>query len=249
MTAKRAVRPPPVRTSRHASSIPNRILAALPPDDYRRLLPTLTTVPAKVKQVLYKPGDPIRHVYYPNGGVASMTTVMQNGDMIEVATVGTEGMLGLSAYFGATTMVGEAMIQVGDSTAERMDAAVFTAEMDRRGALHQIVSQYTHALVAAMMQSLACNTLHPVQERCARWLLMTHDRMGSPEFGLSHEFLAMMLGVRRPTVTVVAGQLQKVGLIRYKHGRITILDREGLETASCECYRAIRRQFARARLT
>lgn len=243
---KRAVRPPPARLPEQA--IANRLLAALPPEDYRRILPDLKTVPTKVKQVVYKPGEPIRHVYFPNGAVASLTSVMASGAMVEVATVGDEGMLGVGAFFGTNTMAGHTMIQVGSSTAERMTAEAFKREMDRRGALHAIASRYVQALMGSMMQSIACNTLHGVQERCCRWLLTTQDRMHSDEFGLSHEFLAIMLGVRRPSVTIVAGVLQKAGLIKYRHGRITILDRRSLEAASCECYATIRKQFERLQL-
>ena len=129
-----------------------------------------------------------------------------------------------------------------------MSAAAFRREIDRRGALHELIGRYSQALMATLMQSVACNTLHHVQERCCRWLLTTHDRMHSDQFELSHEFLAIMLGSRRPTVTLVAGTLQRAGLIPYKHGRITVLDRKGLEAGSCECYATICRHFARLRL-
>ena len=228
--------------------IPNRLLASLPSADYERILPDLKTVPTKVKQVLHKQGEPRRHVYFPNDGVCSMVTVMLDGSMVEVATIGHEGVVGINAFLGMNTTTGTTLVQVGDGTAVRMGIAPFRREPDRRDVFHEVVGRYAQALVATMMQSVACNTLHQLQQRCCRWLLMTHDRVDGNEFGLSHEFLAVMLGARRPTVTLVAGSLQKAGLISYKRGRVKILDRGGLEDLSCECYVRIRRQFNRLRL-
>lgn len=238
-----AVRPPP-----DGDNSSNRLLSSLPTDDYQRVLRDIEIIPTKPKQVLHKHAEPVRHVYFPNGGVCSITTVMRDGAMVEVATVGDEGMVGITAFLGADITPGPAMVQVGNSSAGRMTTATFKREIDRGGALADALGRYSQALMATMMQSVACNTLHHVQERCARWLLTTHDRMHSDQFELSHEFLAIMLGVRRPTVTIVAGGLQREGLIRYRHGRITILDRKGLEKASCECYATIRGHFARLRL-
>ena len=198
--------------------------------------------------MLLKRGDPIRYVFFPNGGVCSVTSMMKNGAAVEVATVGDEGMVGIAAFFGGSTMPGESMIQVSDrrgASAERMTVEAFRREVDRRGALHDGISRYSRGTMALMMQSTACMALHHVTERCCRWLLMTHDRIRADEFGLSHEFLAMMLGSTRPTVTAVAGILQKAGLIRYIHARMTILDRRGLEAASCECYATIKGEFDR----
>ena len=137
------------------------------------------------------------------------------------------------------------MIQVPDTDAEVMTVEAFKNEMDRRGPFYEAVLRYSQGLLALIMQSTACMALHPVQDRCCRWLLMAHDRVRRDDFELSHEFLAMMLGATRPTVTVVAGTLQKAGFIRYKHGRITVLDRKGLEGSSCECYTTVKAQFDR----
>ena len=238
-----AVRPPPA-----AISVSNRLLSGLPADDLQRLLPDIEIIATKPKQMIHKHGEAVRHVYFPNGGVCSITTVMRDGAMVEVATVGDEGMVGVTAFLGTDITPGPAMVQVGSSTAARMTTASFKREIDRDGALAEALGRYSQALIATMMQSVACNTLHHVQERCARWLLTTHDRMHSDRFELSHEFLAIMLGVRRPTVTIVAGALQRAELIQYRHGRITVLDRKGLEKASCECYSTIRGHFARLRL-
>jgi CRP-like cAMP-binding protein len=151
----------------------------------------------------------------------------------------------MNAFFGGEMLSGETMLQVPDTNAEAMSAEAFRGELARGGAFHECVQRYSQGLLMLMMQSAACLALHPVQERCCRWLLMTHDRVHHDEFHLSHEFLAMMLGTTRPTVTIVAGTLQKAGLIKYTHGRITILDRQRLEAASCECYSTVKAHFDR----
>jgi CRP-like cAMP-binding protein len=198
-----------------------------------------------VKQVLHPRNQPILEVFFPNGGVASVTAVMRDGAMVEIATIGDEGMVGMNAFFGSALMSGESMIQVPDTSAEALSVGVFLSELARRGAFYDCIQQYSQGLVILMMQSTACMALHSVQERCCRWLLMTHDRVRQDQFKLSHEFLAMMLGSTRPTVTVVAGALQQAGLIKYTHGRMTILDRHGLEGASCECYTTVKEHFDR----
>jgi len=189
-------------------------------------------------------------VYFLNSGVASITTLLSNGSMVETATVGDEGMLGIEAYLGEDAVSqGETMMQVpasnGSARAEVLSVAAFRRELAQGGTLHQFAGRYAQIVLAQMMQSAGCNALHPVHERCCRWLLQTHDRVHSDTFQLSHEFLAIMLGVRRQTVTVVAGTLQGAGLIAYSHGQIRIRDRAGLEAASCECYAAIRKQHDR----
>jgi len=222
----------------------NRLLAALPADDFRRLSPFLETVPIRVKQVLHKSGEPVRRVYFLNGGVASITTALADGTTVEAATVGDEGMLGVEAFLSANAIApGETLIQVPDTDAETMNVEDFRREIERQAAFRELIGRYTQVVIAQMMQSTACNALHHVQQRCARWLLMTHDRMHEQDFALSHEFLAVMLGVQRPTVSVVAATLQHAGLIRYTHGRVTVTNRTGLEAASCECYPIIRAHF------
>jgi CRP-like cAMP-binding protein len=235
------MRPPPSVDGRPK----NKLLAGLPPEDYARLKPLLRTVATSVKQVLHPRNQAVREVYFLNGGVGSITTVMKDGAMVEIATVGDEGLIGIGAFFGGEDAATESMMQVPDTNAEVMTAEAFRKEMARQGALYRSVLRYWQGLLSLMMQSTACMALHPVQDRCCRWLLMAHDRVHRDEFELSHEFLSMMLGSTRPTVTVVAGSLQKAGFIRYKHGRITILDRQGLEGASCECYATVRNQFQR----
>lgn len=240
MSSRPKSRPPP------AESRPkNKLLASLPRQDFERMKPHLRTLPLKAKHVFYAVNEPIKDVVFPNGGVASVTAVMQDGTMVEVATVGNEGVLGMDVFFGGTIATGDTMLQVPDTNAEYMSVASFKAELDRRGPLFECVQRYSRGLVTLMMHSTACMALHAVQERCCRWLLMTHDRVHRDDFHLSHEFLAIMLGSTRPTVSLVAGTLQKAGLITYTHGHVTILDREGLEAASCECYATVRAQFDR----
>jgi CRP-like cAMP-binding protein len=208
----------------------------------------LKTVPIRVKQVLQKTGDPVRFVYFLNGGVASITTTLSDGTAVEAATVGDEGMLGVEAFLTVDAIApGETLIQVPDTDAEVMSVQDFRREIEKQGAFRDLIGRYTQVVIAQMMQTTACNALHDVQQRCARWLLMTHDRMHEEDFTLSHEFLAVMLGVQRPTVSGVAGTLQDAGLIRYTHGRVTVSNRRGLEAASCECYPIIRAHFDRLR--
>ena len=221
----------------------NRLLAHLPADAYSRIQPHLTMVPTTIRRIFHKRGEPVREVFFLNGGMASVTTGMQDGSMVEVATVGDEGVVGVGGLFGARLANAETMMQIPDGDAAMMSVDAFSEELDRRGALYDAVARYSEALLALVMQSVACMALHEVAERCARWLLMAHDRVRRDEFELSQEFLAMMLGASRPTVTVAAGSLQQAGLIRYKYGHITIVDRKGLEAAACECYSQVARQY------
>jgi CRP-like cAMP-binding protein len=224
-------RPPPIVN-------PNRLLAALPADDYQRIVPALTVVPLKLKHILHKPGEPIQDVYFPGGGFCSMLTVLEDGDMVEIATIGREGMVGVSAVMDGTLVTSAAMVQGETDTCYRMKVDAFRREIDRRGAFHELMAHYAQALFGFVAQCTACNAVHSVEQRLARWLLMAQDRRGSDAFPLTQEFVAMMLGATRPTATVVAGTLQRAGLITYHHGHVTIVDREKLEAASCECYRA-----------
>lgn len=163
---------------------------------------------------------------------------------MEAATVGDEGLIGIEAFFHVNAIApGESLLQVPDTNAEKMSVGAFHREVALHGPFHDLMGQYARVTIAQLMQSSACNAAHNVEERCARWLLQTHDRMHQQDFHLSQEFLAVMLGVRRQTVGVVAGTLQRAGLIRYTHGRVTVLDRQGLEAASCECYHVIRKHF------
>jgi CRP-like cAMP-binding protein len=235
-----SIRPPPIDQRPR-----NKLLACLPREDFQRLRPHLRTIPTQAQQVFHHSNEPIRDVFFPNGGVASMTISMKDGTMVEVATVGSEGLIGIGALFGGGVASGESMMQVPDTNAEVLPVEILRQELARGGAFSDCVQRYSRGLHMLMMQSTACMALHSVHQRGCRWLLMTHDRVQRDQFHLSHEFLAMMLGSTRPTVTVVAGALQKAGLIDYTHGRITIVDRQGLEAASCECYATVKAHFDR----
>jgi CRP-like cAMP-binding protein len=211
-------------------------LAALPSEVFDRIAPSLDVVPLTLKQFVHKPGDRIRDVYFPGGGFISIVTVLTDGTMVEVATVGREGLLGASAIVNGAPSPSAAMVQAETDTCYRMPADVFREEIDRRNSFHDLMARYGQALTGVIMQSTACNALHSVEQRLARWLLLAHDRIGKNEFPLTQEFMAMMLGASRPSVTVVAGTLQKAGLITYHRGHLTIVNREKLESASCECY-------------
>jgi CRP-like cAMP-binding protein len=226
-----ANRPPPEHNR-------NLLLAALPADEYERVAQSLDTITLKLKTVIHEAGDPIEYVYFPGGGFCSMLTVLNDGGMVEVATIGREGMVGVTAVLDGNPVSSTSMVQGETDTCYRMKAQAFRREMDRRGVFYELLTHYAQALVGFIMQSTACNAVHSVEQRLARWLLMAQDRMGRDEFPLTQEFVAMMLGASRPTVTIVAGTLQKAGLITYHRGHVTIVDRERLEAASCECYRA-----------
>jgi CRP-like cAMP-binding protein len=215
----------------------NQLLAALPPDVFERVAPTLDVVPLRLKRFLQKAGEPVREVYFPGGGFCSIVTVLHDGRMVEVATIGREGMLGMSTVLNGDLSPSASMVQAATDICYRMSADAFRDEMERRGPFYNLLTRYGQALVGFIMQSTACNAIHTVEQRLARWLLMAHDRVGKDDFPLTQEFAAMMLGASRPTVTVVAGTLQKAGLITYNRGHLTIVDREKLESASCECYR------------
>jgi CRP-like cAMP-binding protein len=225
----------------------NELLAALPSEILQRLSPSLELVALDLKEILHRPGEPIEYVYFPGAGFVSELTVLESGDMVEVATIGREGMVGIFASDGEERAPSLAMVQVAVDFCYRLRATAFREEMDRRSAFHELMTRYMHAHVGLIMQSTACNAMHTVEQRLARWLLMAHDRVGVDDFPLTQEFLAMMLGVSRPSVTIVAGTLQKAGLITYHRGHLKIVNREELEAASCECYRVVRNLLASVR--
>jgi CRP-like cAMP-binding protein len=222
----------------------NRLLARLPDEDFERVAAHLKRVPIDVKQLLHHQGQPIERIYFPNGGVISIVTVLSNGVMVEGATIGAEGLVGIPAFFHeAPQSPFESVVQVPDTDAMVLDIDQFRRELVRGGALQRGVEKYAQTLLAQMMQSNACNASHAIQQRCARWLLTVCDHVGSHEFELSHEFLAQMLAVQRPTISDVAGELRRKGLITYKHGHVHVLNRQGLENTSCECYGVMRARF------
>ena len=220
----------------------NRLLAALPPEEVELLQPRLEAVQLPLRQNLYEADRPIDHVYFLHRGVASMVTEIPGGLSVEMATVGPEGMVGIPIFLGAERMASKAFIQVpGEGV--RMEADAFRDVIARCPVLNRLLLRYTLALMTLLAQNAACNRTHAVEERCSRWLLLTQDRVHQASFPLTQEFLAEMLGVRRPTVSIAASLLARAGLVSYVRGRITILDRPGLEAASCDCYRIIAGEF------
>lgn len=222
----------------------NRLLAALPGKEFDRFTAQMDDVSLAVRDVLYRPNGTIRHVYFPRTAVVSMTLTMQDGATVEVGTVGNDGMAGVPAFLGADKSPTEVFCQVAGE-ARRMPVAAFREAVRPDGPFRDLVQRFTQVLLNQVSQTTACNRLHPIEARLARWLLMTHDRMGGDEVPLTQEFLSYMLGVQRPSVTLAAGALQKAGLIRYTRGRITVLNREGMEAAACECYRVVRSELDR----
>ncbi|MEP6992374.1 MAG: Crp/Fnr family transcriptional regulator [bacterium] len=245
-TPNRGVGPgalPPFTADAPATS--NRLLTALAPEDFEQLVPHLERVDVALLQELAKRGESFTHMYFPESCVMSLVTRMEDGSGVEAGTIGNEGMAGIAAYLEGEASESDTFCQVA-GVALRMPVAALLAAAAERHAIRHLINRYVQAYISLVSQSVACNRLHDIEQRCARWLLMTHDRVAEAEvFPLKHEFLALMLGVRRAGVTTAAGALQDRGLIRYRRGIIRIVDREGLVAASCECYRIVRDQFDR----
>jgi CRP-like cAMP-binding protein len=218
----------------------NRLLSALPPHEFRRLTARMTDVTLAQKDVAYRTGGPIDHVYFPRSGGLSAVVVMADGSTAEVAVIGRDGMVGASVALGATRSAEQVFCQIPPCECRKWPAPEFAAEVAKGGALWDVVRKYLRGVLDARGQQAACNALHPNDERLAQWLLRCRNAVGADEFTLTHEFMATMLAVRRATVTVTAGTLQSAGLISYKHGKVKVLDPAGLEEAACECYPAIR---------
>ena len=223
----------------------NRILASLPAAEFQRIAPHLRSVPMNMKHTFHRQYETIHDVVFPGGGSCSLVKTLRDGHAAEVATIGGEGAIGAGVFFGAPIAECDVFVQVPGPAAYVLSAEAFNAEMERRGEFFNRVVRYNQALMSQIMQTTVCNGLHSAEQRCCRWLLMTHDRAGKDEFSLTHEFLAMMLGVRRPTVTLVAVSLQQAGLIQYRRGAVTIVNRQGLEAASCECYETVKSAWRR----
>jgi CRP-like cAMP-binding protein len=221
--------------------IENRLLAALPRKDYLRLLGKLEPVNLAFGEILYQPGDTIQHVYFPGISLVSLLTMVDERLALEVGVVGCEGMVGLPIALGFSVSPVRALVQ-GAGMAMRMHSTHFLRELRQSLALQRALYRFTHTLMAQVAQTAACNRFHVVEERLARWLLMTRDRVQSSDFQLTQEFLSHMLGVRRVGVTKAAGRLQRRKLIEYSRGNIRIVDPAGLEAVSCSCYRATKSQ-------
>jgi len=242
------MRPAPLPATRllpDGTPLHNRLLAALPAADYARIQKHLHMHIGATGRTLQEHGAPVTDVYFPNGGVFSVTNEMRDGALVEVATVGIEGMLGIGVFLGDRSGVGRSFQQVPDGPFPSMSVGRFIKESGRAGRFRDVVGLYAQANLLQIMQGTACNALHTLKQRCSRWLLQTQDRVGSNELVLKQEFLAIMLGVHRPTVTLVLAKLQDGGLITSRYGRIRVLKRKQLERASCECYEVIRAHFQR----
>ena len=227
-------------------SISNRLLAALPRKDYQKLLRVLEPVKLVYEGVLYEAHEPIRHVYFPLDCFVSMLTTVDGGRAAEVGLIGPEGMVGLPAALGVAVSPFRAVVQ-GGGTAMRIKIADFRREFRESAALRRELFRFTHLLMIQIAQTAACNRFHVVQQRMARWLLMTRDRVNSNEFRITQQFLALMLGVRRVGVNVAARSLQERKLIGYRRGIVTILDHKGLADAACGCYKTVKDIYSGAK--
>ena len=222
----------------------NHLLDALPTSDYERLASHLELVPLKLGEVLYESGVQLRYVYFPTTSILSLLYVMEDGASAEIAIVGNEGILGISLFMGGETTPSRAVVQSAGH-AFRLRAALLKNEFGRFGPTMHLLLRYTQALITQMAQTAVCNRHHSVDQQLCRWLLLSLDRLQTNELSMTQELIANMLGVRREGVTEAAGKLQNAGLISYQRGRITVLDRPGLEARSCECYQVVKTEFDR----
>jgi CRP-like cAMP-binding protein len=222
----------------------NHLLAVLPPGEYVQLRPLLSTVRLPARTRIVEPNRRMDAVYFPLDAVVSMWASGEAGETVEVGSIGCEGMVGLAVFFGGIQSTSGVRVQIAGD-AERLEAGAFQREASRLPTLQRLLHLYAQALMSQLAQSTACNRLHSAEERLARWLLICRDRVGRDDIPITHEAMAMMLGVRRATVTEAAGALQSAGLIRYRRGVITVVARDRLEDTSCECYGIVRAEFDR----
>ena len=222
----------------------NHLLAALPSAEFESLASQLELVPLSLGEILYEPGTQLRHAYFPTTAIVSLHYVMETGASAETAGVGNEGVVGISLFLGGDTTSSSAVVQTGGH-AYRLERCLFKQEFERAGSLQRLLLRYTQALITQMSQTAACNRHHSVEQQLSRWLLLMLDRVSSRELVITQELIAGMLGVRREGVTEAAGKLQRAGLISYRRGHISVLDRSGLETHACECYGVVRKELDR----
>jgi CRP-like cAMP-binding protein len=222
----------------------NLLLAALSKEDYERIAAQLERVPMPLGQMLYEPGSQLQHGYFPTTAIVSLHYVMDSGDAASVAGVGKEGMVGISLFMGGDTTTSSAVVQTAGE-AWRLERRLLKAEFDRAGPLQRLLLRYTQALMAQMSQTAVCNRHHSVEQQLCRWLLVTLDRISTGQFVITQEQVAGMLGVRRESITEVAGRLQQAGSIRMRRGHIEVVERAGLERRVCECYGVVKQEFSR----
>jgi CRP-like cAMP-binding protein len=230
--------------STHPSPSQNHLLAALPTAEFERLAAHLELVPMLLGDMLYEPGGQLSYAYFPTTAIVSLHYVMASGASAESAGVGNEGVVGISLFMGGNTTPSSAMVQTAGH-AYRLGRCLLQQEFQRGELLQRLLLRYTQALMTEMAQTAACNRHHSVEQQLCRWLLLTLDRLPTEELVMTHELVASMLGVRRETITDVAGELQRAGCIRYRRGHIAVLDRHGLETRACECYAVVRKELRR----
>ena len=222
----------------------NHLLAALPQSEFERLAPHLELVSLALGEVLYESGGRLNHVYFPTDSIVSLLYVMEDGASAEIAVVGNEGILGISLFMGGETTPSRAVVQSA-GFAYRLAGAGIKVEFVRSGAMQHLMLRYTQALLTQMSQTAVCNRHHSLDQQLCRWLLLSLDRLQGNELTMTQELIANMLGVRREGVTEAAGKLQDAGLIHYSRGRITVVDRPGLERKTCECYAVVKKEFDR----
>src|ERR1700688_1036847 len=220
----------------------NQLLDSLEPPAFERVIQKLTRVQLRAKEVVYRPNQPIDHVLFPETAVLCLMTLMSNGDTIEAATVGREGASWISASVGAPSMPCETIVVI-EGTALKLAIGDLDQELKENGHFRDVLTEYSHALLIASMRTSACNGLHVLQERCARWILMTLDRVDSDRFAVTKEFLAQLLGTNRPTVSVLVSILEKAGILNVEGRWVTLADRNRLKEAACECYDIIRENY------
>jgi CRP-like cAMP-binding protein len=222
----------------------NSMLAALPAEAYGRISPLLTVATLKPHQALQKRGEPLREIFFPSQSLTSLVLTTTEGASAEIAVVGSEGIVGIEIVLGLGVAMCDATVQVaGEGVVHSMNVDAFRMEFERGGALHDQIRKYAQAFMGFLTQSVACNALHAVEARCCRWLLNADDRLGGGEFPVTHELLSAMLGVRRPTITLVMSALAQIGAISASRGAIRIVDRDSLEARACGCYGIVRRFF------
>jgi len=222
----------------------NKVLAALSVKAYKRLVPHLEPVDLPLGKILYQQKATIEWVYFPQWAAVSMVNLFEDGTSVEVGVIGREGMVGTSLLSGDDISPHQAIVQIANGGL-RMEARVFKRENESNGELNNILRRYSQALFSQVAQTAACNRMHPIVERLARWLLLMQDRVESDTLQLTHEFISAMLGARRAGVTLAAGRLQAAGIIRYSRGKVTILDQKSLEEVSCECHKIVRNEYNR----
>lgn len=222
----------------------NHLLAALPAEIFERLSPHLELISMPLGQVLYECGGQLQHVYFPTTAIVSMHYVLENGASAEIAGVGNEGVLGISLFMGGNTTSSLATVQTS-GFGYRLKGRLMLEEFNRAGPMMRLMLRYTQALITQISQTAVCNRYHSVEQQLCRWLLLTIDRLPSHELTMTQELIAGMLGVRREGITEAAGNLQRAGLISYRRGHITTLDRPGLESRACECYHVVKKEFHR----